>query len=201
MVLSGGVGVIAVVVFVAALAVGAEAKTPPPGARLGVAATDAPPGLAVLVPRCRSERVVRIEVRSAGDVVRWRIVSRKGSIDERYPVGADVAPFGFVTEVPLVEPLPGGSLLAVAELAGEPSGAVDRVNFDPGAVPDDGVLYQGRAIADGAFFSQAAAAADCGGSGRDLGLVTWLFVVAAAAVVLTYVMMVMRYWKDRRRLS
>ncbi|MGI9121216.1 MAG: hypothetical protein ACR2G7_14050, partial [Acidimicrobiales bacterium] len=105
MVLSGGVAVFAVVVFVAALAFGAEAKAPPPGARLGVAPAEGPPGLAVLVPRCGSERVVRVEVRSAGDVVRWRIVSRKGSIDERYPVGTDVAPFGFVTEVPLVEPL------------------------------------------------------------------------------------------------
>lgn len=197
MVLSGGAGVVAVVIFVAALAFGAEAESPAPGSRLGIAKAAGPAGLAILIPRCRSERVTRVEVRSINDVALWRVVSRKGSIDERFVVGAESVPLGFATDVALAGPLPAGPSVAVAELAGEPSDTADRATFEPGAVPAEGVLYQGRAVNGDAFQAQAASAADCGGSGRGLGLVTWLFMVAAATVVVTYGMMVVRYWRGR----
>ena len=198
MVLSGGVGVAAMVAFVAAVALGADLKQPPPGARLAVTAAEGPAGLAVLVPRCRSERVTRVELRAAGGSALWRISARKGSIDERYVVGAD-EPLGFVTEVPLGSSPPSGPLEVVAQVAGGGStDVVDRAVFDVAAVPSgDGVLYQGDVVAPGAFEAGAAAAADCAESDRGLGLVTWLFVAAAAGVVITYVTMVVRYWKGR----
>lgn len=197
MVLSGGVGVAAMVAFVAAVALGADLKQPPAGARLAVTAADGPAGLAVLVPRCRSERVTRVELRASGGSALWRITARKGSIDERYVVGAD-EPLGFVTEVPLRWPPPPGPLEVVTHVDGGGStDVVDRVVFDSGAVPSDGVLYQGDVVEPTVFEAGAAAAADCAESDRGLGLVTWLFVAAATGVVITYVAMVVRYWKGR----
>lgn len=197
MVLSGGVGVFAVIVFVAAIAFGTEVTNPPPGARLGVSAADGPAGAAVLVPRCRSERVTAVELRSADGHARWRIAARKGSIEERYVLGAQPAPFGFVTEVPLEGAPIAGAPTVVVEVAGEPFDTVDRVTFDPAAVPAEGVLHQGGVIDAPTFEALAAAAADCQEAGPDLGGVTWLFVAAAAGVVVTYAMMVVRYWKGR----
>lgn len=202
MVLSGGVGVVAVVVFVAAVALGAEMADPPPGARLGLTAAEGPAALALLVPRCHSERVTSVEVRSSDDVVLWRIRSRKGSIDERYVVGAEDPPLGFVTEVSLNGPpptgkAPGEAVTAVVEVAGEASDTTDQVRFRPAEVPQEGVLHQGVVIGPKRFEARAAAAADCQPGGRHLGLATWLFVTAAAAVVVTYVMMVVRYLTGR----
>lgn len=195
MVLSGGVGVLAVVVFVAALAFGTEVENAPPGARLGVTAADGPAGVAVLVPRCRDERVRSVEVRGPDGGTRWRITARKGSIDERYVVGAPEAPFGFVTDVGLEGRL-GPGATAVVELTGDRFDSVDRVPFEPGAAPADGVLHQGDVVTAESFEARAAGAADCA-EDRELGLVTWLFVAAAAGVVVTYGMMVVRYWKGR----
>lgn len=197
MVVSGGVGVVAVVAFVAAVAVGADLTEPPPGTRLAVTAADGPAGLAVLVPRCRSERVTGVELRSTGGDVLWRITARKGSIDERYVVGGD-EPLGFVTEAPLRSPVPSARLEVVAHLAREgPVEVVDRAVFDPAAVPPAGILHQGDVVEADAFRAAAAAAADCPESGGDLGVVTWMFVAAAAGVVVAYSTMVVRYWKGR----
>jgi hypothetical protein len=197
-VVAGGVGVAAVVAFVAAVALGAQVSDWPPGARLAVAADEGPAGLAVLVPRCRSERVTRVELRLAGgDEALWRITAGKGSIDERYVVGA-AAPLGFVTEVALRPPLPPAPLEVVAHLTRDgPADVVDWAVFDPRAVPPDGVLYQGHPVEPEVFQAGAAAAAACPESSRDLGLVTWLFGAAAAGVVAAYVAMVVRYWKSR----
>lgn len=199
MLLSGGLGVFAVVVFVAALVFGVEVKDPPPGSRLGVTSSAGPAGVAVLVPRCRSERVSALELRSGEGATLWRIAARKGSIDERYVVGAEGPPFGFNVETPFVPPLPEGWLTVVAVLDGEPFDTVDRLDFDLGAIPVEGVLHLGEVVGQAAFESRAAAAADCQGSGRDLGWVNAMFVVAAAGVVVTYGMMVVRYWKGRDR--
>lgn len=199
MVLSGGVGVLAVVVFVAALAFGARAVEVPQGARLGIVRGAGPAGLAVLVPRCAGERVVHVDLRDADDRLLWEVVSDKGAIDERYVVGAE-APFATVTEVALEPPLPAGPLTATAALANGPGDitrASDRVTFDPSAVPADGVLYQGAVIGPDEFEARAAGAADCDGPSGDLGLVTWLFIAAALGVVVTYVMMVGRYLDGR----
>lgn len=197
MVLSGGVGVVAVVVFVAALAFGTDIAEVAPGARLGIVAAEEPVGMAVLVPRCTSERVVGVELLGPDGVVLWRVASAKGAIGERYVVGGEEPPFATVTDIELQTPLPPGPLTAAASLAGEPFDATDRVTFDPSAVPAEGVLYQGAAIGTDEFQAQAAGAADCGGPSGDLGLVTWAFVVAALGVVITYVMMLMRYIEGR----
>jgi hypothetical protein len=198
MVLSGGVGVAAVVAFVAAVALGAHVSDWRPGARLAVATDEGPAGLAVLVPRCRSERVTRVELRLAGgDEALWRITAGKGSIDERYVVGA-AAPLGFVTEVAFRPPLPPAPLEVVAHLTRDgPADVVDWAVFDPRAVPADGVLYQGDPVEPEVFRAGVAAAAACPESSRDLGLVTWLFVAAAGGVVVTYLNMVVRYWRGR----
>jgi hypothetical protein len=197
MVLSGGVGVVAVVVFVAALAFGARAVDVASGARLGVVSAEGPAGLAVLVPRCQGERVVSVELRDASGATLWRIASAKGAIAERYVVGAIEPPFGSVTEVALAGLAPSGSLTAAASLAGEPFDASDEVTFDPTVVPAEDVLYQGAVIGPEEFEAQAAGAADCGGPSGELGLVTWLFIAAALGVVVTYLMMVGRYFDGR----
>lgn len=197
MVLSGGVGVVAVVVFVAALAFGTEVTNPPPGARLGVTSAGGPVGAALLVPRCRSERVTGVELRSAAGAVLWRIAAGKGSIDERYVLGAEPPPFGFVTDVPLEGPPIAGEVTVVVEVAGEPFDTVDRASFEPAAVPAEGVLHEGGVVDPPTFEALAAGAANCQDAGRDIGAVTWLFVAAAAGVVVTYAMMVARYWKGR----
>ena len=196
--LSGGLGVVAVVVFVAALVFGIEVTDPPSGGRLGITSSAGPAGIAVLVPRCRAERVTVVELRDAADVTLWRIAARKGSIDERYVVGAEAPPFGFDVEVPFAPALPPGPLTVVAQLEGEPFDRVDRVEFAPAQVPAEGVLHLGEVVEPPAFEARAVAAADCQGSSGDLGLVNVVFIVAAAGVVVTYLMMVGRYIKSRR---
>lgn len=197
MVVAGGVGVLAVVVFVAALAFGARAVDLPQGARLGVVESEGPAGLAVLVPRCQGERVVGVEVLDAAGVARWRVTSAKGAIDERYVVGAGDPPFGSLTAVALEGPLPSGPLTAGASLSGGPFDTTDQVTFDPTTVPADGVLYLGVVIGPEEFEARAAGAADCDGPSGDLGLVTWVFIAAALGVVVTYLMMVGRYLDGR----
>ncbi len=197
MVLSGGVGVLAVVAFVSALALGTQVSDPPPGARLGLVAAAGPAGATLVVPRCRAERVVSVEVRATDGSTLWRIVSPKGSIDERYVVGAGNPPFGFVVDVAAPVPLPSGPLTATVALDGEPFDDVDEMTFDQSEVPASGVRYRGRDVDAAEFEAQAAAAADCQGGTRDIGLVTWLFVAAATGVVVTYLMMVSRYLKGR----
>lgn len=198
MLLSGGLGVFAVVAFVTALVFGVEVKNPSPGSRLGVTSSAGPAGVALLVPRCQSERVTAVELRTVDDTV-WRIAARKGSIDERYIVGTEEAPFGFVVEEPFATPLPDGPLTLVAFLEGEPFDSVDRVEFSADDVPDDGVFHLSEVVDRGAFEARAVAAADCQGRGGDLGLVNGLFVLAAGGVVVTYLMMVGRYLRSRRR--
>ncbi len=195
--LSGGLGVFAVVVFVAALVFGVQVENPPPGARLGITSSAGPAGVAVLVPRCRSERVTGVELRSGAGSTLWRIAARKGSIDERYVVGAESAPFGFTVEVPFAPPLPEGPLSVVARLDGEPFDSVDRVDFTQADIPPEGVLHLGDVVEPASFEARAGAAADCQGPGRDLGLVNLVFVAAAAGVVVTYLMMVKRYFTSR----
>lgn len=195
----GGLGVFAVIVFVAALVFGVEVRNPPPGARLGVTSSAGPAGAAVLVPRCRSERVTGIEVRTVDRVTVWRIAARKGSIDERYVLGADAPPFGFVVEVPFTPPPPSETLTVVARLDGEPFDSVDRVDFTPADLPSDGVLHLGAVVEPATFEARAAAAADCRRPGRDLGLVNLAFVIAAAGVVVTYLLLVRRYLGSRSR--
>lgn len=198
MLLSGGLGVFAVVAFVVALVFGVEVTNPPPGSRLGLTSSAGPAGVALLVPRCRSERVTAVELRTADDTL-WRIAARKGSIDERYVVGTEDGPFGFLVEEPFAPPLPDGRLTLLAFLEGEPFDTVDRLEFSAGDVPADGVFHLGEVVDRATFEARAVAAANCQGPGRDLGLVNSLFVLAAAGVVVTYLMMVGRYLRSRWR--
>jgi len=199
MVVSGGVGVVAVVAFVSAVAFGAQVGDVAPGARLGLTGADGPLGLALLVPRCQSERVLSVELRDPEGTVVWRVVSEKGAIEERYVIGAGDVPFATDTDVRLDAPLPPGELTAAVSLSGDGGEVRDWVGFDPASVPADGVLYQGTPVPPREFEAQAAAAADCGAPGRRLGLVTWMFVAAALGVVVTYVMMLGRYLDGRSK--
>ena len=195
--LSGGLGVVAVVAFVAALVFGVEVKNPPPGARLGLTSSAGPAGLAVLVPRCRSERVTAVELRDGEGSTLWRLSARKGGIDERYEVGAEKTPFGFTLDEPFVPPLPEGALTVVVALDGEPFDTVDRLGLNADDVPRVGVAHLGVVVDPATFEARAVTAADCQGPGRDLGLVNGLFVLAAAGVVVSYLVMVARYLRSR----
>lgn len=197
MVVSGGVGVVAVVAFVSALAFGARVAEVPAGARLGVTGAGGPLGAALLTPRCQGERVMTVALRSAEGTTRWRLTSAKGAIDERYVIGAEETPFATETEVVFYAPLTDGELTAEVAWRGDPDDT-DELRFDPSLVPDSSdVLYQGSVIPAGEFEAQAAAAADCGASSRNLGAVTWLFILAALGVVVTYLMMLTRYLQGR----
>lgn len=167
-VLAGGIGVLAIVAFVAALALGGGSERTP-GEKVALLRTDA--GLEVLAGRCRDERVVAVEVR-AGDEVRWRVESDKGSIERRFPVGGE-PPFGFRAAVPLEGPLPDEVVVAAT--------------FDG----PDGELTDAALLAPGAGVDLGEAAPPCGGS-VEVGATVLLFAAAAALVVGGYVVMVAR---------
>ena len=115
-VLTGGVAVAVVIGFVVALALGGGSRTTP-GERVAVVAEDSPSGVTVLAGRCREQRVASVTVSTGGDV-RWRVESRKGSIERRYPVGAE-PPLGFEATVPFAGTLDGP---ATAEVVFERAG-------------------------------------------------------------------------------
>lgn len=198
MVAAGGVGVLVVVAFVAAIAVGGRTAAPGPGARVGVARADAEGALAVFVPRCEDDRVKIVEVAVDGGAALWRITSRKGSIDERYEAGAEPPPLGFDVEVPLEVPLPSDiPLIATVSVDGEEEEVRDRIAFSTAAVPAEGVLYRGGVVSVGSFQARALSAAACRESRSDLGLTTIAFGLGALVVVGTYGLMVRRWWRGR----
>lgn len=197
MVAAGGVGVLVVIAFVAAVALGGRATAAGPGERLGIGRADAEGALAVFVPRCRDDRVKVVEVTGAGGDVLWRITSRKGSIDERYEVGAD-APLGFDVEVPLGSPLPDVPLVAAVGVDGEAGEVRDQLDFSPGAVPEEGVVTAGGDAGVASFQGRAIAAARCPESRSDVGLTTVVFTLGALLVVASYLVLVSRWWRGRR---
>lgn len=197
MVAAGGVGVLVVIAFVAAVALGGRTTAAGPGERLGVGRADAEGVLAVFVPRCRDDRVKVVEVTGAGGDVLWRITSRKGSIDERYEVGAD-APLGFDVEVPLGSPLPDVPLVAAVGVDGEAGAVRDQLDFSPGAVPEEGVVTAGGDVGVASFQGRAIAAARCPESRSDVGLTTVVFTLGALLVVASYLVLVSRWWRGRR---
>src|SRR5207253_221662 len=91
-VVAGGIGVLAVIAFVGALALGGSSRSRP-GDRVAVVRTLGPAGIAVLAGRCLDQRVTAVAVVDGGTTI-WRIESRKGSIERRYVVGAP-PPLGF----------------------------------------------------------------------------------------------------------
>ena len=171
---------VAVVGFVIVLSVGGTPANAP-GARVRVVPADSPAGFAVLAGRCRDQRVTSVEVAAPDGAVLWRIESRKGSIDRRYLVGA-APPLGFADAV---------------RLTTRPSGTVRaKVTFER----DDEVTTDGRLVDTAALREEgvtlASAAPSCGGH-LGLGDAAPLFGVAAALVVAGYVLMLVRFSRDR----
>lgn len=186
-----------VVAFVAAVALGGRTQPATAGERVAVGRADGEGELAVFVPRCRGDRVERVEVAEAGGAVRWRITSRKGSIDERYVVGAPEAPLGFDVAVPLEGPLPEGDLTATVVVDGDDGEATDRATFREEAVPVGDVLHRGDVVDLATFQARALSAASCPESRSELGLTTLVFGAGALLVVGTYGLMVSRWWRGR----
>jgi hypothetical protein len=173
MVLPGGIGVLVVVAFVAAVALGRD-TTVKPGDRVAViAAREAPRGLAILVGRCEDERVRDVELRVPGGPPLWEIRSVKGGIDRSYVPGEDPPPFGFETTTAL-QPFPPGPLEAVVTV----DASVDSQRFDPTHLDET-----------------SSVGAPCGS--RDIGLVPLLFALGGAGVVLAYGAMVRRFLLTR----
>lgn len=199
MVAAGGVGVLAVVAFVAAVSFGARPVPPAAGERIGMTSRGRPSEPTVAVARCPVERVVDVAVLDADGEVRWRISSSKGSIDTRYVVGAD-APTGFETVVSSDDPLAGGILEVRVAIDREGEVHRDRQRFSEADVPPpDAVRYRGSAVEPRVFDARGLAAAGCPGSGGGRGVAPWLFAAGAGAVVVTYLGMVARWWRARRR--
>jgi hypothetical protein len=80
---AGAAGVLAVVVFVAALVL-TDLTAPPVGPRVRV--TQGPAGAVVLVGRCLQQRVTTIEVVDGAGTELWRFDDPAGSIDRHYGV-------------------------------------------------------------------------------------------------------------------
>lgn len=196
MVAVGGFGVLAILVFVAAVAFGTRPVAPAPGDRLAVSRSPSSEELLVAVARCPVERVTSVAVSEPDGAIRWRITSAKGSIDERYTVGAP-APTGFDTDVALEGRVEGEPLELEVVIDREGTPIVDRVAV-PALGPDAGSwLHQGVGVSEGTFEGRSTAAADCPGEGGDRAVVVWLFGVAALIVLVTFGGMVRRWWGGR----
>ena len=174
MVVTGGVGVLVVVAFVAGVVLN-RARGVEPGDRVAVVRAEGAELLEVLAARCGDERVGAVEVRVPGGPPLWRIESERGGITRRFVLGADPPPFGFATTTPLL-PLPAGVLEAEVTI----DGVVDVERFDPARLGDGDTL---RTSCDE----------------RSLGVVELAFVLGALGVVLTYLVMVTRYLRPTRR--
>lgn len=202
MVAAGGVGVLVVIAFVAAVAFGGRSVPARPGERLAVGRQATGADLAVFVPRCRDERVTAVAVGERGGSTLWQITSRKGSIDERYVVGADGAPLGFTTDVPLEGPLPEGELVATVTVEGDDE-VTDRLTFTSGDVPTPArgarleVVSEGGPVDIATFQARALSAAACPETRPNLGLTTIIFSAGALVVVGAYLVMVGRWWRGR----
>lgn len=198
MVAAGGVGVLVVIAFVAAIALGSRTASAGPGERVGVGRADAEGTLAVFVPRCDGDRVGAVEVGVEREAVLWRIESRKGSIDERYMVGAAPPPLGFETVVPLAAPLPLGTpLVAAVTVEGDDEAMGDQIAFTIEAVPAEGVVTARGETDLRTFQGRALAAAACPESRSELGLTTVVFGLGGLLVVASYGLMVSRWWRGR----
>jgi len=169
MVLTGGIGVLVVVAFVAAVAFGRD-TTVKPGDRLAIVPlVGSPAGFEVLVGRCEDERVRAVEVRTPGGASLWRIESAKGGIDRSFIVGQDPPPFSFTTAIRL-QPLPAGPLEATVTV----DASTDARIFDPAHLSTSGSV-----------------GAPC--KTRDIGIVPIVFGVGALGVVAAYGAMVRRF--------
>jgi hypothetical protein len=162
---AGGAGVLAVVVFVAALVL-TDLTVPPVGPRVRVA--QGPAGAVVLVGRCLQQRVTEIEVVDGEGRELWRFDDAAGSIDRHYGVDRAL-------------PDRGAATATVTYDRGSPaSSSVDlaRIPLDPG--PPRGTPPP------------------CAGE-QGIGVVTFVLVLAALAVVGGYVVLLTRLPRAPRR--
>jgi hypothetical protein len=179
-VIAGGLGVLAVIAFVGALALGGTSRSNP-GDRVAVVRADGPAGIAVLAGRCLDQRVTAVTLLGSDGVTLWRIESRKGSIERRYVVGA-TPPLGF---------------MRTTALSGRPTGRVRaEVTFDE----DDTTTVDARVVDVGDVRGQGhtldEGAPACGGH-EGPGGTTLLFAVGAAFVLAGYVGMLLRLRRPR----
>lgn len=173
MVLTGGIGVLVVVIFVAAIAFG-RGTTTKPGDRIAVVPLKgSPAGFEILVGRCEDERVRTVELHAPGGPPLWRIESTKGGIDRSFIVGQDPPPFSYRTTTRLSK-LPPGPLEASVTVDEDS----DTRPFDPAHLSTSGAV--------GAPCDQ-----------RDIGIVPLLFVLGGAGVVVAYGAMVRRFVSPR----
>ncbi len=181
---AGGVAVVLVVVFVAAVLAGSRVERRP-GDRIVVVRSQGPAGITVVAGRCLDQRVGRVRLSlSGGGATLWEIVSARGSIDRRYVVGLEPPPFGF-TEVVALRGVPAG--LARAEVTFLRDGhvdVVDAVEVDPGDI-------------EGAEPLLGDAAPPCTRDQRVGPFATAVLVLGALLVVAGYAAMLARRWGSR----
>lgn len=170
-VVTGGVGVLVVIAFVAAVAFGRDGSVGP-GDRIAVVRSGGPAKLSVLVGRCEDERVDAVEVAQPGGATLWRIESADGGITRRFVVGDDPPPFGFLQVVKL-----GDDLRGTYAVNAQIDGVVDTESFDTARLDQE-----------------TAPRAPCG---NDFGAVAIVFIIGAFGVVIAYVVMVRRYLSAR----
>jgi hypothetical protein len=175
-VLVGGVGVLVVIAFVGAVALGGTSKQTP-GEQVAVVRSDGPGGIAVLAGRCLDERVKAVEVDDADGTRLWRVESVKGSIERRYVVGAE-PPLGF-DAVTTLAARPAGRVRASIELEEGDTVTVDSRMVDMAGLPAEGELLDGGAPA-------------CAGREGPGGTAV-LFAIGAAFVLAAYVGMLLRF--------
>ena len=172
-VVTGGIGVLVVIAFVAGMVLGRGGPVDA-DERIGVLRRD-DGAVEVLAGRCPDERTKRVEVRSSGDgVVLWRIDAERGTIDREFIVG-DAAPPLWTTSVALASPLPADALLE-AEVVIDDEVAVRPFTVD--------TLESGDAVL---------VSCDSGG----LGVLPLVFVLGALGVVFAYAVMVLRFVRGR----
>lgn len=204
MVIAGGVGVLVVLAFIAAVPYGARPAPAVPGARLGLGPSDGPAGLVVSVPRCRGERISGVEL-SGPEGSLWRVTADPGSIDSSYVVGAEPPPLGFTNEVVFdpANPLPEIVEVTVnfaGSALGDERDAGDRARFELSELPTDPdlVLYQQGVVDADEFRGRALATADCARFDRGIGPNDIAFGIAGAVVLVTYGLLVIRWLRTRK---
>jgi hypothetical protein len=190
MVAAGGLGLLVVVAFVAAVAFGSRPVPPRGGERIALGAGS--DGLEVAVARCPEERVAAVQLGPPGGLPAWRVEAPKGSIQDRFVVGGE-APTDFATVVPLYGPVEGAVEVAV-ELAG---GGGDRARFDAAALPDRGFRHLGATVSAEQHRQRALGALHCDAGAGDRAALSWLFAGGAAVVAVAYLGMVARWWRGR----
>jgi hypothetical protein len=183
-----GIGVLAVLGFVAAVALGGH-TVERPGDRVAVVAGSGPAGATVLAARCLDERVTRITVSpvpstgapaSGVSAPSWEIRSVKGSIERSYALGGS-PPDGFTT----VTPFDGAT--------GRVEVAVTFDRFEDGSTLDARTVDLAHLPAASSERLSSAAPAPCGGR-TNLGFTNVLFALGALVVVLTYVGIIRKRW-------